>query len=933
MTLSVRVGALERDLLNSRGDAIRPAHFKKYLASLQRTTRRDPLKAESASSRAMLVARAVGDGVALAHLQRARAHARRASNRWPEAASDYRAALKRFQDLDRADECAFTRIGLIDALMYLGRYEDALFEAHAARRTVQRLGDPIRGARIENNIGNIHHRRDDLETAIQWYDRARRTFRRRHDDSALALVEFNRGNVLGPMGRTAEARIAYETAGAIFSRQGFTDRTAQVRYNLAYLRFLENRLPEALEELEQVRVTFQATGDERHLGLTRLDESEILLRLNLWDDAGEAATEAIRRLKALGLDYERAKALTFLALATARRGDPSEAAGLLDSARELFKTEKNRWWVGETSLQLARLAVGRGAWSEARLEAQRARRTFARRISNEALGRALLIEAEAARGAGRRAQAGRTLEAALQAARRSRSPWLTAEVRELAGLLALDRGDAATARRHFNQAIKAIEQLRALLSGDDLRAGFLRERDRPYLELARLELVAGRPRQAFELFERGRARALLDLLTDMPAGKRAPGKGRRKLETRARHLLSELGRRYHEDDVAESSGQRQWTSAGISEARESLEAEAARLLRRVDQSPGSIAGRRPGLGEVQRLLRPGETLLSFHEIGGRVGVFRITRTRFDSVPDLAGAADIERLAESLRFQWGRFRFDAELLARHGAQLESMARSDLRRLHELLISPFDSPSEKGPLIIVPTAGLRSVPFSALDDGTACLARRRAIVVSPSAAVWSRCRTHETGDGGLERAVLIGIPDKRAPQVADEIRELAGRLPGARVFLGSEATAHQFLASLPKASILHVATHGMFRTDRPNLSGVRLSDRWVYGYEVARGMMRARLVVLSACVTGLSAAWAGGDWMGLARSFLTAGARRVLVGLWDVDDDATRQLMGHFYRFLINEGHLPAEALARAQAEMASSGWHPYYWSGFSLMGDL
>lgn len=926
----------ERLLLNRQGSALLPTGLSRYLESLRRATRIDPSRVIESTGRALDLARRVNDRPARALLHRARAHAHRAGNRYAEAVADYRRALRVFEQLGLAEEGAVTRIGLLDALIYLARYDEARAEALAARRWFQRSGDGVRRARVETNLGNLHHRLDEPATALAWYDRARGEFRRRRDDASLALVEFNRGNVLAQLGRLRAARQAYEAAGSLFARRGLLSRTAQVRYNAAYLRFLENQLPEALEELEAVRPAFEKLGDERHLALTRLDEAEILLRLHLWSDAADAGVEALRRLEALAMSYEVGKAHLFIGLAALHQGHHDPAARSLERAGRLFAREGNRYWLGETNRLLARLALDQGDWSAARTRALAARTQAARLHRPEAECAARLMEARAERGADHRSAARRTLARAVVLARRSRSPWLAAEAHELSGLLAREVGENVAARRHFRLAIRQLEQLRALLSGDDLKAGFLRDRDRPYLELAALELSAGRPRAAFEILERGRARALLDLLTAGGPARRS--RTRRRLEEMALRLLDDLGRRYHQAEVAESSGRRLIApdaTAGEEKLRDRLEAEAARALRRLDRR--SVGTGRPGasLISLQRLLRPGETVLAYFELGGELGLFAIDRHRFSVHEGLAPVAEVTRLADLLRFQWGRFRFDPDLLRRHAGQLDQVVRGDLRQLGDLVLAPVANRLDSGPLIIVPTAALRAVPFAALFDGRLYLAQRRAVVVAPSAAVFAAARAASPGrTSGRGPVVLMGVADERAPQVADEIRELRRLWPEAVTLEGPEATVESFRRLAPRARILHLATHGVFRTDRPNLSGVRLGDRWLYGYDVARLALSAELVTLSACVTGLSAAWGGGEWMGLARSFLSAGARRVLVGLWDVDDAATRQLMGLFYQSLLSEEQPgPAESLARAQAQMASSGWHPYYWSGFSLLGDV
>jgi CHAT domain-containing protein len=80
--------------------------------------------------------------------------------------------------------------------------------------------------------------------------------------------------------------------------------------------------------------------------------------------------------------------------------------------------------------------------------------------------------------------------------------------------------------------------------------------------------------------------------------------------------------------------------------------------------------------------------------------------------------------------------------------------------------------------------------------------------------------------------------------------------------------------------------------------------------------------------------GEGLVGLARGFMHAGAQRVVASLWQVDDQATAQLMGHFYRGMLKENLRPAAAMRAAQIEMSRNPrWSsPYYWADFVMQGE-
>jgi CHAT domain-containing protein len=106
------------------------------------------------------------------------------------------------------------------------------------------------------------------------------------------------------------------------------------------------------------------------------------------------------------------------------------------------------------------------------------------------------------------------------------------------------------------------------------------------------------------------------------------------------------------------------------------------------------------------------------------------------------------------------------------------------------------------------------------------------------------------------------------------------------------------------------------------------------EIFNLQLPADLVVLSACQTAIGKEINGEGLVGLTRGFMYAGAERVVASLWQVDDQATSQLMRYFYRGMLKDGLRPAAALRAAQIEMSkSSRWSsPYYWAGFVIQGE-
>jgi CHAT domain-containing protein len=116
--------------------------------------------------------------------------------------------------------------------------------------------------------------------------------------------------------------------------------------------------------------------------------------------------------------------------------------------------------------------------------------------------------------------------------------------------------------------------------------------------------------------------------------------------------------------------------------------------------------------------------------------------------------------------------------------------------------------------------------------------------------------------------------------------------------------------------------------------RPQDGFLRAHDIYNLNLPAELVVLSACQTGLGKEIKGEGLVGLTQGFMYAGARRVVVSLWNVNDKATADLMKRFYRGILRERLTPSAALRAAQIEMWNQKqWRsPYYWAAFTMQGD-
>lgn len=311
---------------------------------------------------------------------------------------------------------------------------------------------------------------------------------------------------------------------------------------------------------------------------------------------------------------------------------------------------------------------------------------------------------------------------------------------------------------------------------------------------------------------------------------------------------------------------------------------------------------------------------------------------------------------------------------------------LRALYADLVEPLAGalPSDGTPVVIEPHGPLWLLPFAALQaaDGT-WLADQWPLLHSPSAEVLDEIRREpDYGTPGELSTLVVGNPAmpplveqgdlavELAPLPGAEVeaRAIAGIFPAARttLLLGDAADWASVVAQMPLHGIVHLSTHGLANADKPldsfivlgppgestleTLAQLReqttgwsqfhflrqfLEDQGHRGLLTAEQILYlplpADLVTLSACQTGLGQI-SGDGVIGLARSFLVAGARAVLVSQWSVSDAATAELMLSFYRYYVNFDD-KALALQRAMQDLRAMPEydHPRYWAPFVIVG--
>ncbi|MEG3919575.1 CHAT domain-containing protein [Microcoleus sp. T3_A4] len=570
----------------------------------------------------------------------------------------------------------------------------------------------------------------------------------------------------------------------------------------------------------------------------------------------------------------------------------------------------------------------------------------------------------------------------------------TEEAHIIYNLAILNRkqNNLTVAQTEIETAINIIESLRTQIGSQELRQSYF-ARNQDYYQfyidlLMQLHLKnpdKGYDAQAFHASERARARSLLELLSEASANIRQ-GVDSQLLaqEQNLQQQLSEFQTRKYQIVIAQS------TQEAVNEIQQKIDTVLKQLAQIEAQirasSPRYAALKYPeplNLPQIQQQVLDDNTLLLEYSLGEeRSYLWAVTKTSFTSY-ELPSRTEIEATAKNFRdtLTKATTRTSPQMVAESAALLS-----------QTILAPVASELGNKRLLIVADGALQYIPFGALtlEKSEAPLIVKHEIINLPSASTLAILRrdmatrqpapkaialfadpVFSTDDERLKGTSTSSVTKNQTvenlPVEAQQLQRSASeaniywtRLPFSRTEaeqilalvpddLEKQAfdfTANRTTATNPDLSqyrIVHFATHGFANSKHPELSGLVLSlvdekGTLQNGYlrlnDIFNLNLPAELVVLSACQTGLGKDVKGEGLVGLTRGFMYAGAPRVVVSLWSVEDQVTSELMTRFYKKMLQDKLAPAAALRSAQIEVLQlSEWQsPYYWAAFGLQGE-
>jgi CHAT domain-containing protein/tetratricopeptide (TPR) repeat protein len=860
-----------------------------------------------------------------------------------------------------------------------------------ALRLAGETGDTRRAAGCHRGLGLVAAAQGQQDVAVQEHRLARALFIQAGDRAYAGASAQSLGTALYWLGRRDEAREAWQAALDDYAAVDDRAQQASVIYNLTFVaastdekrqlldrglslaeaaanRPLEGQLLAARSDLAFTHGDYRAAYDDVLQGIAVLGEAGSGARKGL-----AHAYTSLGRLYRAHAQFEAAIAAYERALAISRElGDlfaQAQAARAIAIAYDYLGRQEPRRRFLALSLELIRRTqiVNEQYFSEVHLAAylvdagdHRAALTILEPIAATEWGRG----SEWAQNtlAGARMAAGDAAGAIEPATRAVELSHRAGDVERLFHGLQV-RAQACMALGRYEQALADVREALDLVEGlrqrlvphDYMKRGFM---DR-FTEIFGLAIetfeALGRHAEAVEVAERARARAFADLLIARQVG--------RQPEPLPVGDLIASGASVARPPPASTAGR---------DAQATRGAEARLPAGADDDLPSDALAGPATASDLRRFAAATRTTILSYWVGQQTTWTWVVAPGGDIATARVDVRE-ERLRTLVRGVWQA----TPPAGRRGAwrehEADASARTATQELYRLLIAPVRPALERAGvarLTVIPHGPLAALSFAALQDaGRRYLIEDYTLSYVPAGWMLTLTATQAPGPAARDAYLLIGAPStlpavgaapglSLLPGAGRELGRVASRVPRAHAIrlTGPDATEAGFRDAAPKASVMHVATHGVMLDEAPldsflafDASGRedtssndgRLTAREVYDLD-----LHASLVVLSACRSGLGRP-SGDGVFGIARAFFYAGAQTVVATLWDVADEPAARLMPGFHERVAG-GDSASDALRAAQLGLLRDlragrvivrgrrgpvplPEHPSLWAGFVLIG--
>ncbi|MEG4623748.1 tetratricopeptide repeat protein [Microcoleus sp. w1-18aA5] len=867
----------------------------------------------------------------------------------------YTQSLPLFRAVGNRGEEALTLNNIGTVYDDLGEKQKAL-EYYTQSLTLRRAtGDRDGEAGSLNNIGGIYSELGEKQKALEYYSQSLPLTRAVGNRGGEATTLNNIGNVYDDLGEKQKA-LEYYTQSltlrrAIGDRRGEAITLNNIGSVYADLGEKQKTLEYLGQSLPLIRAVGDRSGEARTLGNIGLVYSE----LGEKQKALEYYSQSLPLSRAVGDRSGEARTLNNIGNVYSELGEQQKALEYYSQSLPLFRA------VGDRGGEANTLGNIGGVYSDLG-EKQKALEYYSQSLPLR-------------RAVGDRGGEALTL-------------YNIASVKR-------DQNNLTEGLNHIESSLKIIENLRTKIASPELRSSYFATVQNYYelyidllMQLHKTNPKSGYDTKALEASERSRARSLLELLQESNANIREGIDPNLLQQEKSLQQQLEAIEKQRIETIS-LPNPNQTKIAEIDKQRLALLEQYQQIQTKIrSASPRYAALTQPQpltLPEIQQQVLDENTILLQYSLGkNRSYLWVVTSTGLTSY-ELPKQVDIETAAKD---------FLETITSPIQREIPQQVAQSSANLGQVILQPAAAQLGNKRLLIVPDGVLHYTPFQALtlaqtagQNTNVPLIVEHEIITLPSASSLAILRQNygdrkppgrtlailadpvfspddervkgkitqatteklEANNLGLNQSLRASNrqwPPERLAFTRQEAQTISSLFPSASSsqildFDASRTTATD--GSLANYQIVHFATHGLANSKNPELSGIVMSmvddkGNLVNGFlrltDIFNLKLAANLVVLSACQSGMGQNVKGEGMVGLTRGFMYAGAQRVAVSLWNVDDEGTSVLMQKFYQKMVQQKLAPAAALRAAQIEMMQQEkWKsPYYWAAFTLQGE-
>ena len=809
-------------------------------------------------------------------------------------------------------------------------YDTALRYVRLQRIVAERTGSQVGVAAAWLNTAVVSKSQDENETGLEAAHKALALYESLGLRRGVALAQENLSDLYRALGNHRRAFEFSQKSLHLSEEDNHRKGIMNALWNLSIIYGLQNNTEQAFVHLERALSLAEELGDTLSIATLRHD---LAVRYNEFGDYKRALEVYEQLLKQVE---------TF--------GDKGGAAMVRDQIGRIY-SEQGRY---EEALRYHREAI-------AGLQAANLKRATVITLNN--MSAIHIIQ-------GNYTEALSAAEQAVSLARDTRRKVDIYVALTNLGYSQVGLNRLAEAQKSFGEAVSIIESLRIQAAGGvEERQRYFEGGMQAHHGLLSLFVKENQPENAFNLAERAKARALLDMLQQGRVRVRKTLTSKEQAEEqRLRSQLTQLNKQLTRVTHAEKQD-----AARIAEVEAQL--EKARLsyedfqnaLYAVHPELKTQRGEAPIINtqELAELLpNASSVLLEYVVTDEKTYLFAITKPK----------AKAEIQVYTLPIKRTELAQQIESFRQQLATRDLGFRASAIKLYDLLLKPAQGQlRSKTNIVIAPDSNLWDLPFQTLvssagrfmiEDASISYAPSLTVLREMNKRRMDQAATHPQASllafGNPVSAETTGetVSQTRMtlrdgnldplPEAGEEVKALA-RLYGtarSKVYVGAEAREDRVKSEAGRASILHFTTHGALNNASPMYSHLTLAeggpndDGLLEAWELMQLDLNAELAVLSACETARGRIGAGEGVIGFSWAMFIAGVPSIVVSQWKVESASTRDLMVNFHRGIISPAGskqarlTKTDALRQAALKLMRNPEtsHPFYWAGFVLVGN-